>query len=248
MVLRPLLQHLTSAFLVGLFLALGIITFGEPFLFDRIFFASLFIIAFVFRKDINLLGVTLIIIVERLTEEGAYLLIVDSASLKVVTYAACLIALYFRRNDSLFYLVSTSLVIIIGAEIYWYISDYHFLNIHWYVFLITLNLLVRKAISSRCFWTLELLQVSQQYIESSSNEINRVSPLKVDYYVYQLAMYFIVINLMTLTEYLVRHVLLINTLIVYNLYALTNHILAFIFLFLLADQAIKVTQAKKIKV
>ncbi|MCY7297291.1 hypothetical protein [Alteromonas sp. a30] len=236
MVLRPLLQHLTSALLIGLFLALGLLTFGKPFLFDRIFFTSLFIIAFAFRNDVNLLGVTLIIIVERLVEETAYLLIIDSLSLKVVTYLFCIFALFLRRNDSLFYLTLTSLCIMIGAEIYWFINDYRFLNTHWYIFLISLNLFVRKAISSRCFWTLEL----------APNK--NITPLKVDYYVYQLALYFIVINLVTLAEYLARHLFSLNSLLIYNLYALTNHILAFIFLFLLADQAIKVTRRNKIKV
>lgn len=236
MVIRPFFQHLISTLLVGLFIALGIITFGDPFLFDRIFFASLLIIAISFKKDINLLGVTLIIIVERVFEESAYFIIVNSFSLKALTYIACVYALYLRRNDTLFYPIAISLSIIIPTEIYWWMSDYAFLNIHWYVFLIALNLFVRKAISSRCFWTLELLPKS------------KVQPLKVDFYTYQLALFFIMVNLITLAEYLARHLFSLNSLYVYELYPLMNHILAFIFLFLLADQAIKVTQSTKIKV
>jgi len=236
MVFGPLFQHIISALLVGLFLALGIVTFGDPFLFDRIFFASLIIIAIAFKKDVNLLGVTLIIITERVLEEGAYFLIVNSLPLKGLTYLACLYALYLRRNDSLFYPILISLLLIVSAEIYWWLSDYTFLNIHWYVFLITLNLFVRKAISSRCFWTLELIPNS------------RVQPLKVDYYTYQLALFFIGVNLVTLAEYIARHLFSLDSLFIYKLYPLMNHILAFVFLFLLADQAIKVTQSRKIKV
>ncbi len=236
MIFRPLLQHASSALLVGLFISLGMLTLGKPLLFDRVFFASLLIIAFAFRKDINLLGVTTIIIAERILEEIAYLFVPESFALKILTYAVCLFALYLRKQDSIFYVVLISVSILIGAEIYWVITDFKFISTHWYIYLITLNLFVRKAISSRCFWTAEKFPhcVSE--------------PLKIDYYVYQLAAIFIFINLLTLGEYLLRHILAINSLIIYSNYALINHIIASTFLFLLADQAIKIAQKKYLKV
>lgn len=233
---QPFIQHAISAMLIGVFLALGLYTFGEPLLFDRVFFTALFLLALAFRKDINLLGVTLIIIAERLTEEIGYALILDSLPLKFLTYGLCLYALTLRRNDMLFFPTLATLLIMISTECYWWQTEYKFLNTHWYAFLIALNLMVRKAISIRCFWTLDNLKKG-----------DKAETLKIDYYIYQMAGAFTLINIAILAEYLLRHVLKLPILVVYEYYPIVTQGLAFLLLFFIADQSIKVTRSKLIQ-
>jgi len=235
-VLRPFLKHAVSALLIGLFLALGVFTLGKALLFDRIFFAALLFLAFFFRKDINLLGVICIIIAERIVEEVGFLIILDIPPLKFLFYGLCLYMLQFRLKDGLVWPVFIALLAFIGVEIYWWLTDYKFINTHWYVFLISLNLLVRKAISSRAFWTVENLKKGIH-----------AEPLRLDYYIYQLAGAHAVVNLLILAEYMVRHLWQTDLLLIHSNYALVNHILAVLSLFLLADQSIKVSQMRHMK-
>lgn len=236
LLLEPYIKHLVTALLGGFFLALGIFSFGEPLLFDRLFFSLLFLIVYAFRKDINLLGIISIIIVERLSEEIAFLLVLDNWILKLATYGLAFYVLKMRMKDSLFIPVSVCLLMTIGAELYWLFTDYKFLNTHWYAFLISLNLLVRKAISSRVFLTIEHFDVSGD-----------CTPLKVDFYIYQLAGVFAIINMFMLAEYGVRHLLSIDLLFVYTYYSMVTQALAFVLLFVIADQSIKVTRSRLIQ-
>lgn len=236
LLLKPYIKHLVTALLGGFFLALGIFSFGEPLLFDRLFFTLLFLIAYAFRKDVNLLGIICIIVTERLSEEIAYLFILDSLPLKIVTYGLALYVLKVRMKDSLFIPVFVCLLMTIGAELYWLLTDYKFLNTHWYAFLIGLNLLVRKAISSRAFLTVEHFDVSDD-----------CTPLKVDFYIYQLAGVFAIINMFMLAEYGVRHLFSIDLLFVYTYYSMVTQALAFVLLFVIADQSIKVTRSRLIQ-
>lgn len=72
MLLSHYLPKILTALFGGLFVSLGIYTFGNALLFDRIFIGVLIFTAVICRKNIDVLGVVVILVAFTLLDEAGW--------------------------------------------------------------------------------------------------------------------------------------------------------------------------------
>lgn len=192
MLIRAYLPKIMTALFGGLFIAAGILTFGNALLFDRLFIGILLFTGFVCRKDINVIGIVLIILIQHILEELAWLYLTNNEFVKVFIYCSCLYLAYRLRHDHIAKLILCFTLVISGTELYWVLKDYSAPQIYWHMSLIGLNLLVRNLIFSR-------VSMTEYYLNKTATSIN------LDWIIYRLYGLSIIIQCAIVTEYLIRH-------------------------------------------
>lgn len=214
---------------------LGIATFGDASIFDRLYLTTIFILLIFMRKDINIVGVILILISQRIFEEIGFSFIdAQVIYLKVIVYLLCLLGLYKIRKDFLAIPLGLMLVLAVAAETYWLLTGYQAPTIWWYTYLIFVSMTVRKTIWRRDYFTRLWFKKSQS--------------LDIDYYIYQLNLVYVWVNIAMIIEFMLRHLLgLKDVLYVYSAFSYIAHIMTVITLFLILDQILKTLNAKLIK-
>ncbi len=192
MLLRAYLPKLITALFGGLFIAAGIITFGNALLFDRLFIGILFFTGFACRKDVNVIGIVLIILIQHILEELAWIYLSNNELVKIFIYGMCLILAFRLRHDHIAKFVLLFTLSIFGAEVYWLVIEYPAPQIYWHMSLIGLNLLVRNLIFSR-------VSITEYYLKKTATSIN------LDWTIYRLYGLSIIIQSAIVIEYLIRH-------------------------------------------
>jgi len=90
MLIRAYQPSVITALFAGLFIATGILTFGNALIFDRLFIAILIFTALVCTSNINVVGSIAILALERLLEELFWFLLHDLWNniwyLKIIVY------------------------------------------------------------------------------------------------------------------------------------------------------------------
>ena len=237
MFFSPFVEKFVRTIIALTLVAAGVATFGSPLYFDRLYILIIVTVGFFARKDINILGVIALLGGQRVIEEAAFIFIdVQPALIKLPIYFFCLVGLYRIRFDSICYILCPLLLITFGAEIYWYLDSYKAPVIWWHLLLITSSMLVRKFIWMRELWC-------------KKHFPGKVRSLDLDYYIYELCLIYIWVNIAMVLEYFVRHILNIkDCLYVYYSFPYIAQTITILTLLLLVDQSIKNINAKMIKV
>ncbi|MFT6776093.1 MAG: hypothetical protein ACJAV1_000002 [Paraglaciecola sp.] len=212
MILRAYLPKFLTALFGGIFVALGILTFGDSTLFDRLFFGILIFTAIICKKNLNVIGIVLIIAIHQILAESAWFLlhkgdITSPFFIGILFYSVAFYAYCKFRHDPVSKLLLVSLIIALASELYWFIENKNSAYLHWYVMVLIINLLTRHFIFLRVSYT-------ESYFPKMAESIN------LDWHIYKLNALAIVVQTANILEYSFRRVLdFSELLIVYNLYS-----------------------------
>ena len=199
MLIRAYLPQILTALFGGLFVFLGIVTFGNGLIFDRLYIAVLIFTGIVCRKDINVIGVVVILFIERLVDELLWFSLVEHfyniLHVKVMIYIALAYVIYKLWFDGMTKIALPCLIASVLAEIYWiYIAYENIPGIYWYNIVISLSLMVRFLLFSR-------INLTDRLFNKLGNSIN------LDWYIYQVTKLYIITEAINLLEYLLRHII-----------------------------------------
>jgi hypothetical protein len=211
MLARFYFPQLLTALFGGLFVACGILTFGNSYIFDRLYIGIIIFTAAVCFRNINIVSVLVIILLQRCVEEAAWLGLHNAYTVKALLYSLAILISFYLRFDPLARYVSATLILVIGAELYWYYIDYPAPEIYWYVTILITNLCSRYLVFSR-------LEIVDGFFPSRGRSTN------LDWIVYKLMGTTIIIQCANIVEYLVRHLLgYSDVLIIYYSYPYLMH-------------------------
>ena len=216
MLLRAYLPKLLTALFGGIFIAAGIATFGNSTLFDRIFFGVLIFTAIICHKNINVIGILLIIFIQRVMEETAWIYLADNYMVKLVLYLVSFWAVYYYFYDSASKVLLLCLVPVVLTEIYWFSISYPAPQIYWNISIVVLNLIIRDLIFFRVRYT-------DKFFPNKGKSTN------LDWVIYKLNFTAMIIHTASISEYLIRHLLeYTHILIFYHSFPYIMHGLAVI--------------------
>jgi hypothetical protein len=213
MILRAYLPKILTALFGGLFIALGIATFGNAWAFDLIYVSLLIFTGIICRKDINVVSLVIILVLQLVWESLAWNLLVDENFVKVILYLSALYVTFYFRYDWLAKVVATVLLVAFTSELYWYTNNYNAPEIYWYIWIMISNLLVRHLIFCRVSFV-------DNYYPNKGESVN------LDWVIYKLNAALSLFQVAMVFEYLSRHLLgFSDMLIVYYSYSYAIHII-----------------------
>ncbi|MFT5674770.1 MAG: hypothetical protein ACI808_000694 [Paraglaciecola sp.] len=237
MLLRAYLPKFITALFGGLFIATGILTFGNAMIFDRLFIGVLIFTAIVCRSNINVVGIIAILALERLLEEFLWFSVIDQFyniwQMKIVIYAGLAWMLYKLWYDTMVKIVLPFILLSVAAEFYWYFIDYEKIpGIYWYNIIIGLNLLTRYLLFSR-------MELTESITSKSAESIN------LDWVVYQITRLYIVIEILNISEYLIRHLLTYSNIqLIYSSYPYLLHSISTFTLWVVFNETNKLIKSR----
>ena len=155
MLLAHYLPKFLTALFGGLFIFAGVYTFGNALLFDRIFIGVLVFAAIVCYRNVNVVGVLIIIVIQRVLEETAWFLLNTEfvISVKLLFYILSAYACFHFKYDPLSKLLFACIALALSTEIYWFIYGGDTRAIHWFVATVTMALYIRHLIFMRVSYT-----------------------------------------------------------------------------------------------
>lgn len=213
MILRAYLPKFLTALFGGLFIALGIVTFGNAWAFDRIYVSLLIFTGIICRRDINVVSLIIILVLQLIWESLAWNLLVDENFIKVMLYLSALCITFYFRYDWLAKVVATVLLVASVSELYWYAKNYDAPEIYWYIWIMISNLLIRHLIFCRVSFV-------DKYYPKQGESVN------LDWVIYKLNAVLTIIQAAMVFEYLSRHLLGFgDILVVYYSYSYVIHII-----------------------
>ena len=211
MLLRVYLPPFITALFGGLFIAIGILTFGDADTFDRLFVGILIFTLIICRNNIDIVSLLAIIFLQRMIQELAWASFSDGVVLKELLYSLVIVTMYALRHDPLVKWLSCVIALAVTAEIYWYITEYPAPQLYWHLTLLLSCILTRYMIFSR-------LELVQKYLTRQSQSTN------LDWIFYKLAGTTAIVHVAAIFEYLIRHVLGVSqALIIYYSYPYIVH-------------------------
>ncbi|UAA40444.1 hypothetical protein KIH87_08960 [Paraneptunicella aestuarii] len=222
------------AFIAGLIACcIGVFTFGKALWFDRIYLVLLLLAsAYSYHIDKNIFGIFVILSLERVFEESIYLLAKDTWTFKILVVVLCTGACYKLRYDRMIWVAAGALSSVIAADIYWYLIDYPAPKIYWSLVILFQSLMVRHFIFFR-----------PAIMERHFPEWREIRWINSDWQIYQLMMVFVVMELLFLGEYYVRHIFgYTNVLVVFTLYPYAAHTVASIIIWIILSETIRMTR------
>ena len=208
---RVYLPPFITALFAGLFIAIGILTFGDADTFDRLFVGVLVFTLIICRHNIDIVSLLAIIFLQRIMQELAWASLSDGEVLKELLYSLVLVTMYALRYDPLVKWLASVVVLAVCAELYWYFTDYPAPQLYWHLTLLLSCMLTRYMIFSR-------LELVQKYLTRQSQSTN------LDWIFYKLAGTTAIVHVAAILEYLIRHILgLSQVLIIYYAYPYIVH-------------------------
>jgi hypothetical protein len=213
---------------------LGIYSFGQPLFFDTISTISFIVIAFIFRADINIKTVCILLVIENSIVNGVFLTLNNNLIYTVFAFTIPIVTLWFCRHDQLVKPIASLLIIVLISEIYWFKTDYPAPQIYFYFFKISLSLIVRQLLMYRPHGL-------NYYLNSGA------SILRLDWFVYKTIWVSCVVECAMIIEFLIRHLTGIKAMYLYNSYEYIMHGLAVWILWLVVREAIKIQYKKSLQ-
>ncbi|MGJ8682679.1 hypothetical protein [Paraglaciecola sp.] len=206
MLIRAYFPKFITALFGGFFIALGIFSFGNAVIFDRVYIGVLIFTAIICRENINVIAVITILFIQALISEIAWMTLLDGLLIRFVLIIFSLFVCYVCRHDKITRLITPILILVLGAEIYWLYIDYSAPATTWYIWLNLSTLGVRYLLMYRVSFV-------DQYFSNKGESIN------LDWVMYKLTAFFILTQILMILEYLIRHIFDVpNMILVYSLY------------------------------
>ena len=221
------IRQITRAVSASLVITIGYMNFGNPDVFDRLFLFILVTCSLLknIRSNVNVIGILLIFIFERFSEEILYFSMFSDYQ-KILVYGSSFIIVFTLYYDSLIkYLVIPTVTLACIVELYWFFTGYKFVVLQFYIALLLLNVVVRHLLFMRVPITETLFQKG-------------ATPMNIDYLLYSVAKWCSVITAAMVIEYVIRHCTIYNPLYVYNFYPYALHTLSVITLILIFDHIV----------
>lgn len=208
---------------IGVTLIATFSTFGYPLLFDRLLLGLLLVTALVsFKWDKNLFTLCLIFIGEIIIEEAAWFLSDGNRFFLIPSYLYLLIACYITRYSLLGKISSFFAICAISAEVHWFLINKEGPEIFWHT-LICANLLLAK----------HLILVRPHFFSIRfSGRYEEWKITKTDVDAGFVVSFSIIHEFLNLAEYLVRHILGYQAMLIYDTYLYVAQILVSILFFL----------------
>lgn len=226
MILNLYLRRLFTPILVITFALIGVYTFGYAKYFDRWFLLGLVIwgLIKIKRRDVNMAGLLLILILVRLLDEISYLIL--DFDIHLIIYLFTAVVIYKLKYDQLvLFFCAPFLTLIVLVEFFWFFTDYPAPKIYFYVCVLLLNLITRHLLFIRVPLTDSLAKGGKS--------------LPLDWKFYELSKWSVLIIAAMLVEYLIRHLTILNPLYVYQLYPIFMHAIAVTSLFYLTEDYLR---------
>lgn len=196
MLLSHYLPKILTALFGGLFIFAGIYTFGEPSLFDPLFICILVFTAFTCRHNFNVMGVIVILVVQRLVEETAWSVSeLEYKDFIKATFYFVAIAIYWKvKYDKASRILLLALIVAIASEFFWIYSGQNSPEVYWYVTHLAFYLFARHLVFSRVSYMEELFPS------------RKIDSINLDWQIYKLNAVFAALQLFMVIEYAVRGV------------------------------------------
>ena len=235
MLIRAYLPKILTALFGGLFILLGILTFGKGAAFDKLHFGMLIFTWIVCRKDINVVSVVILLLLQLTWESLAWHYLLDGYFVKTILYLIAFGMIYYFRHDWVVKIILPTVVLVTASEIHWYITDYSAPEIYWHIWIMISNLLVRYLIFCR-------VGIVDKYFPENGLSVN------LDWVIYKLSALIIIIQATMVLEYLLRHIVgLSNLLFVYYSYSYLVHGIATIAVWAIFSESFKQLLPKLLK-
>jgi hypothetical protein len=214
----------------GAVITVGVFTFGNAILFDRLLLIIFVGLSIIYRKDKNLLSLLIIVLAGRAFEEFFWLFPDRSNGyVKGVIYFMSAVIFYKLREDSLSKFALSILFCMVGAELYWWSTHYENTpRIAYFIVVITEDLLVRHFIFLR-------LTIFRHHFKSLKR-----TPL--DWQVQNLMIIFSLFYSLHIGEYFIRHILKVPSLLVYPTYPYVLQILNCLLLWFILNYTLRRTR------
>lgn len=214
MLLKVYIPQFMAALFGGLFIFVGILSFGKANFFDHLFIGIIIFTGIICRKNINVVSLLAIILLQIIVQELAWVVLTDSSLLKISLYSIVLILMYSLRFDEIIKWIAPLLLLAIASEIYWYVADYSAPQLNWYLILLISCLITRYMIFSR-------VEFIDSYFPKQGQSTN------LDWIFYKLMGITAFVHALMILEYLIRHILgQDQILLVYYSYPYIIHIVA----------------------
>lgn len=194
MLVRAYLPNFLTALFGGLFIAAGILTFGDSFIFDRLYIGVLIFALVVCRTNINVVSVVVIILIQLALEHLAWMFLSENYFIKCLLYSAAFWAAYSYRYDWVIKTIVPITILVSVSEVFWYVTDYPAPQIYWHIAIMISNLITRYLLFSRVSFV-------EDYFPGKGESIN------LDWIIYKLSALTIIVQALVVFEYLARHIL-----------------------------------------
>lgn len=237
MLLAHYFPKIITALLGGLFIFASIYSFGNALVFDRIYVGVLIFTAFICRKNINVLGVVIILLIVSAINEVAWVVseIEYPTIIKILFYILGISIYLMVRYDKVSKLLAVSLIISLCSELYWIIIDKTPPELHYYIFTQATYLFTRHLLFYRVSYT-------DDYFKDKAKSID------LDWHIFKLNTVGIVIETMNIIEYAVRNVLgKVEVMVVYNLYPYLMHALGAYYIWIIFHESYKLLIPKLLR-
>ncbi|WDE04794.1 hypothetical protein SG34_026355 [Thalassomonas viridans] len=233
MLFQDVSEKALTAVLAGLLIAMGIITFDNARLFDWLYFAILAFVILLSRKNINIAGIVLIIILAKFADETGWHLLGDNLLSRLLVYLSLLATLAIIKEEEYRKPVAVLFVLALGAEIYWLVSGYQGPEIYWHVLEINILILVRHYLFMRVFFTSRLFPGLSK-------------ALTLDVEVHDIMTAFMFIHALTILEYLARHLFGLDIKLVWLFNAVIFHVLKVYLVYVILHGIAQLSLANKL--
>jgi len=237
MIANHYLPKILTALFAGLFIFAGIYTFGNGLLFDRLFICILIFTAITCRKNINVLGVVVVLLLQRLLEETAWSISELDFQLvvKAAFYFLAIFAYWKIKYDEMSKVLLVALIVSISSEFYWLYQAQKAVEIYWYIGILASSLFIRHLIFMRVSFT-------ESFFPKSAESIN------LDWQIYKVYSLVAYIQLFMILEYVVRSVFnYTNILVVYKTYPYASQMLSTYVVWVIFIESYKLLLPKLLK-
>jgi hypothetical protein len=227
MFIRAYLPQVIKSFVGGVFLLLGILTFGNAIDFDKLHTGMLIFTGIICRKNINIVSVVILLLLQLLWEGLIWQPPIDTDFVKIFVYACAFGMTYYLRHDWVVKIILPTLILAIVSETYWYLTNYSSPEIYWHIWIMASNLLLRYLIFIR-------VGIVDNYFQDKGLSVN------LDWVIYKLGAFMIIIQVTMILEYILRHITdLPNMLLVYYSYSYLVHGIATIVVWAIFSESFK---------
>jgi hypothetical protein len=227
MILRAYLPKILTALFGGLFVWLGIVTFGNGAAFDKLHIGMLIFTGIICRKDINIVSVVILLLLQLTWESFAWYYLLNENFIKIILYTSAFWMMYYFWHDWVVKIILPTLVLVTISEIYWYQINYSSPEIYWHIWIMVSNLLIRYLIFIR-------VGIVDKYFPEKGLSVN------LDWVIYKLSALIIIIQATMILEYLLRHLMgLSNMLYVYYSYSYLVHGIATVVVWAIFSESFK---------
>jgi hypothetical protein len=212
------------------FVAAEFLAYDDVVLFLKIHIAVLVFMGVIFIRDINVLSIIIIIGAANVCASLLYPIIMESdyqAALKLLTYGLICFTLFKLKTETHRLSISVAVGLCIAAELYWLVTDYNAPKIYLSVLLININVLVRYFMFQRVF-------IVSKYFPKQYRSLD------LDMTIHDVVWYYVLLHMLVLLEYGVRHILKVQIQIVYDLSSYIFHGLTTFLVLLILVQGYKI--------